>query len=50
LLSDVENPNPDVVLAEPFSGTVSQGIILVSVIVNRLLYVVALGNPLKSPR
>ena len=45
LLSNVWNLSRGVVLSEPFPGTVIQGVILVFIIVNSLLYVVELGMP-----
>jgi len=41
LLSIVENPSRGVVLAKPFPGTVTQGVILVLVIINNQLKVLA---------
>jgi len=45
LLSNVWNQNRGAVLAEPFPGTVTQGVILILVIINSQLYVVELGLP-----
>jgi hypothetical protein len=50
LLSKVENPIRGAVLPKPFPGTVTQGVILVFVIVNNQLKVLSWVCPLKSPR
>jgi len=45
LLRQVENPGRGAILVEPFPWTVTQGVILVLLMVNNQLYVVALGVP-----
>jgi hypothetical protein len=42
LMSNVDKPNQGIVLAEPFPGAVTQGVVLVLVIINTQLYVVEL--------